>query len=158
DRLQWPAHNVVAALMLLHELDVAGQYDPITVPLDLGDETPARGRVGVIRAHTQRVAEVAKCFEGYALRRPTFELIRAVGHQEVPALSVEAFQRGPTFASIVGADQRCQRVGAVSLALERVEETGKPLLHGVGAHEVQPIDAAALGLGSRKRGPAALDR
>src|SRR4029453_323361 len=48
DRWQRAAHDVVAALMLLHELDVAEQSDPFSVALDLGDETPARDGVSVI--------------------------------------------------------------------------------------------------------------
>src|SRR6266498_1354485 len=48
DRWQRPAHDVVAALMLLHEFDVPEQSDPFSVALDLGDESPARGGVSVI--------------------------------------------------------------------------------------------------------------
>jgi hypothetical protein len=48
DRWERAAHDVVAALMLLHEFDVAEQSNPFSVALELGDETPARGGVSVI--------------------------------------------------------------------------------------------------------------
>src|SRR5262245_22337759 len=85
DRLQRLAHDVVTAQMLLDQLDVAEQPDPITLALDLGDETPARDGIRVVRAHAQWIAEIAESFERHAVGRPAFELIRAVGHQEVPA-------------------------------------------------------------------------
>src|SRR5262249_33932376 len=118
NRLQRLAHDVVTAQMLLDQLDVAEQPDPITLALDLGDEPPARDGIGVVGAHAQRIAEIAKSFERHAVGRPAFELIGAVGHQEVPALLVERLERGPTFASVIGAHQRFQRIGAVSFALE----------------------------------------
>src|SRR6516225_1296965 len=130
DRLQRLAHDVVAALMLLNEFDVAEQPDAITLALDLGDETAARDGVGVVGAHAHRIAEIAESFEGYAIRRPAFESIRAVGHQEVAALFVESLERGPTFAGVLRADQQLQRVGPVSFALEALEQAGKPLLAG----------------------------
>src|SRR5580704_9221826 len=66
DRLQRLAHDVVAALMLLNEFDVAEQPDAIPLALDLGDETPARDGVRVVGAHAQRIAEIAESFERYA--------------------------------------------------------------------------------------------
>src|SRR5215468_7049969 len=147
DRLQRLAHDVVAALMLLNEFDVAEQPDAITLALDLGDETAAWDGVRVVRAHAQRIAEVAERFERYAIRRPAFESIRAVGHQEVAALFIESLERGPTFAGVLRADQRFQRIGAVSFALEALEQAGKPFLGGLGAHQIEPIHATAPCLG-----------
>src|SRR5262249_16299682 len=147
DRLQRLAHDVVAAQMLLNEFDVAEQPDPITLALDLGDETPARDGVRVVRAHAQRIAEIAEGFERYAIRRPAFEPIRAVGHQEVAALFVESLEGRPTFAGVLRADQQFQRIGPVSFALEALEQAGKALLGGVGADEIEPIHATTPGLG-----------
>src|SRR5947208_13435478 len=104
DRLQRLAHDVVTALVLLNEFDVAEQSDAIPLALDLGDETPARDSVRVVRAHAQRIAEIAESFERYAVRRPAFEPIRAVGHQEVAALFVESLECRPTFAGVLRAD------------------------------------------------------
>src|SRR5262245_38140101 len=144
--------------MLLDQLDVAEQSDPITLALDLGNETPARDGVRIVRPHAQWIAEIAEGFERHAVGRPAFELIWAVGHQELPALFVKRLERGPTFAGVVGADQRLERIGAVSLALEALEEAGKALLRGVGADEIEPIHATTPSLGLRKCGPAAIDR
>src|SRR5262249_6631829 len=128
DRLQRLAHDVVAALVLLNEFDVAEQPDAITLALDLGDETAAWDRVGVEGPHAKRIAEIGEGSERHVIRRPAFEPIRAVGHEEVAALFVESLERRPTFARVVGADQRLERIGAVSLALEALEQAGKPLL------------------------------
>src|SRR5215467_10654916 len=51
DRLQRLAHDVVAAQMLLDQLDVAEQPDPINLALDLGDETAARDGIRGERAN-----------------------------------------------------------------------------------------------------------
>src|SRR4029453_4831114 len=48
NRWQRAAPDVVAALMLFNEFYVAEQSNPFSGPLDLGDETPARGGVSVI--------------------------------------------------------------------------------------------------------------
>src|SRR5438046_5917612 len=97
--------------------------------------------------HAQWIAQIAERLERGAVGRPALELIRAVGHQEMAALLVERFERGPTLARLLGADQGCQGIGAVSLALERLDETGEPPLHGLGPDEVEPIDAATPRLG-----------
>jgi len=134
--LQRLAHDVVAALMLLNEFDVAEQPDPIPLALDLSDETAARDGVRIVGAHAQRIAEIAEGFERYTVGRPAFEPIWAVGHQEVAALCVESLERRPTFAGVLRADQRFQRIRPVCFAPEALEQAGKPLLGGVGAHEI----------------------
>jgi len=75
----------------------------------------------------------------------------------VAALFVESLECRPTFAGVLRADQQFQRLGPVSFALDALEQAGKPLLGGVGAHEIEPIHATAPSLGLRKRGPAAID-
>src|SRR5258708_7117087 len=157
DRLQRLAHDAVAALMLLNEFDVAEQSDPIPLALDLGNETAAPDSVRALGAHAQRIAEIAEGFERHAVGRPAFEPIWAIGHQEVAALFVESLERRPTFASVLRADQQFQRIRPVSFSLEALEQAGKALLVGVGAHEIEPIHATAPSLGLRKRGPAAID-
>src|SRR5262249_59773756 len=66
NRLQRLAHDVVTAQMLLDQLDVAEQPDPITLALDLGNKTAARDGVRVVGAHAQRIAEIAESFEWHA--------------------------------------------------------------------------------------------
>ena len=73
-------------------------------------------------------------------------------------LLVEGGERGPALARVLGADQRREMIGAIAVALEARDQRGQPLVHAVGADEIEPIDAAALRLGLRERRPAALDR
>src|SRR5260370_28417692 len=82
--------------MVLEGVDNGEESDPSAGGVEIGDETPARDGICIVRAHAQRIAEIAERFERDAVGRPAFELIRAVGHQEVPALLVERFERGPT--------------------------------------------------------------
>src|SRR5262249_61816260 len=97
--------------------------------------------------HAQRIAQIAERLERDAVGRPALELIRAVGHQKMAALLVERLERGPMLARLLSADQGCQGIGAVSFALERLDEAGEPLLPGIGPDEVEPIDAATPRLG-----------
>ena len=114
--------------------------EPVTVPLDLGDEAAARDRVGVVGANAQRIGEIAERLERDAVGRPALELVGSVGDQEMPALLVEGGKRGPALARVVGADQRLadDSGGSRRARSSRPARPARPFMR-LGADEIEPI-------------------
>src|ERR1700730_14195403 len=79
DRLQRPSHDVVAALVLHYQFDIAEESDLLIFLLDVGDVPATRNGIGVIGADAERIAEIAKCLERDAVGGPALEPVWTVG-------------------------------------------------------------------------------
>src|SRR6516162_792124 len=100
-------HNLIVAHKLHHNFYVGGEAQPALLSLDFGDVATAGDGIGVVGTDAQRIAQVTERLDADAFPRPTFELIRPIGDQEVAVAPVERGQRRPAFARLLGTYQRC---------------------------------------------------
>src|SRR5215469_14086116 len=82
-------HNLIVAHKLHHDFDVGGEAQPALLSLDFRDVATAGDGIGVVGTDAQRIAQVTERLDADAFPRPTFELIRPIGDQEVAVAPVE---------------------------------------------------------------------
>ena len=148
------AHDLIRSLELRDALDLGLDLDPRPALLAPRHEGAEGNGEAVEGPDPEGIREIAEDGEDDAAGRPARELIGAVGDEQMPVLAREALERGPALPRLLDRHEPAQGVRDPGAPLEAVGQADQRVPQLAVAHEVEPRDAAAPGLGLRERGEA----